>query len=158
MAQAQMRRTSRFARFQFSGCIPGSPEECAPSLPPAYCAARTLLPRRIQRLRFIRVCLYLDVIDVADIGDQALLRQEIVDVLFLVLEDLFVEQTRAVILDTLGIGDGFAKILERFLFELKIAGDDLFDGFADQELVEILQVGKTAEEEDALRELVRMFH
>ncbi len=56
------------------------------------------------------------------------------------------------------MGDGLPQIGQRFFFEFEIAGDHLFDIFADQELVEILQIGKPAQEQDPLYERIGVLH
>ena len=54
--------------------------------------------------------------------------------------------------------NGIAQIGDRLLFEFEIAGDDLFGVLADQQLVEILQIGQSAEEQDPLHQRIGVLH
>jgi hypothetical protein len=54
--------------------------------------------------------------------------------------------------------DACLEVSQRCLFELEIAGQHLSDVLADQQLAEVLQIGQTVEQQDALDQAVGMFH
>ena len=78
--------------------------------------------------------------------------------LFLVFQNALEDFAGDVIAHLLAIGDGLLVEGMARIFELQVAFH-AFDGrLADQQLVEILQVGQALEEEDALDQLVGMLH
>jgi hypothetical protein len=75
-----------------------------------------------------------------------------------VVEDVLQQVTRHVIAYRFAVSDGVLEGCLGSLLELQVALER-FDGvLADEELAQVLQIGKPLEEEDALGELVGMLH
>lgn len=100
----------------------------------------------------------LDVILDPDALDQAQLGFQIIDVLFLALEDFLEQHARDVIAFGEGMGNRRQQIGARLLLDLQIADDDLAHVLADHQSVEILQIGQSPEKKDSLGQPIRMFH
>ena len=94
----------------------------------------------------------------ADLFEQFELGFQPVDMLLLAGEDILEQLPRHVIADRLAVLDGITQVRLGAAFEPQIAAEDFLRVLADQQLAEILQVGKALEEQDPLDQLVRMFH
>ena len=94
--------------------------------------------------------LKLNVILDADVGDQAELGLDEVDVILFRLENVAEQVADDEITDSFAMSDPFAQSRQRFLFKPKIALEDLLYALADQQLVEILQIGQSIEKENAV--------
>src|SRR5438552_2775226 len=73
-------------------------------------------------------------------------------------ENIAEEIARDEISDSLAMRDRLAQPREAGLFEAQITFEDLAHILADQELVEVLQIGQAVEEQDALDQLVGVLH
>src|SRR5690348_16190243 len=110
--------------------------------------------RRLLR----RTGLQQDVAFEADAVDQLELGFEEIDLLLFTFENIAEELVRDEISDSLTMRDRFAQSREPSLFEPQIAFEDLAHILADQELVEVLQIGQAVEKQDALDQLVGILH
>src|SRR5438874_2114497 len=99
-----------------------------------------------------------DVTFEADPVDQLELGFEEIDLILLAFENIAEEIARDEISDPLAMRDRLAQSRKAGLFEAQIAFEDLAHILADQELVEILQIGEAIEEQDALDQLVGVLH
>jgi len=101
--------------------------------------------------------LELDVAFEADAVDQLELRLDEIDLVFLAFEDVAKEVARHEIADPLATGDRFAQSRDASLFEAQITFEDFAHVLADQQFVEILEIGQAAEEKDAVDQLSASF-
>src|SRR6185312_11695335 len=102
------------------------------------------------RTRRSTVDLALQVTLGTDLGNQALLRLQPVDVLLLVVQDAAEQLAADVVRDTLAVGDGGAQVLRGSQLQVEIRLQRLDRVFADVQLAQVLQVGQPIEEQDAL--------
>src|SRR5579859_125611 len=117
---------------------------------PASSSASTKSPSPRNGELFRRLRFELDVVLDTHQPDHIELLLDEIDVLLLVLQDVREELPADVVPHGFGMGDAVPQIPYRLLLELQVAVQDLIDGFADQQLVEILEVGQAAEEQDPL--------
>jgi hypothetical protein len=94
----------------------------------------------------------------ADALDQVELGLEEVDVMFLILHQLFEQVAADIVLDAMAVGRRFLVERARGDLGCKIAFDDLSDVLADPQGIEHLHVGKAVEKKDAIGELVGVLH
>ncbi len=98
------------------------------------------------------VVLQPDAIDKIELGLQP------VHMLLLILQDLLEQVAADVVLHRLGIGDGYLEVGDGIHLQRKVAAQHLFDGLADAQLAQILQIGQPFEKQHALDQLVGVFH
>ena len=77
---------------------------------------------------------------------------------FLVCQDVLEEFAADIVARLLAMGDRLLVEGVAGIFELQVAFHAFDDVLADQQLVEILQVGQALKKQDALDQLVGMFH
>src|SRR5689334_7392134 len=94
---------------------------------------------------FGRLRLELDVVLEAELLNEAELRLDEVDRLLLALEDVGEEIARRVVANAFGMRDRRAQVAQSLLLELQVAFEDLRHLLADEELVEVLEVGHALE-------------
>src|SRR5262249_54999071 len=94
----------------------------------------------------------------AQLSDEIELRLEIIDVLFLVVHELFEQVAGDVILDRMAMRGGLLVERPRRHLRRKVAVEHLLDVLPNAKRIDHLHVGKTIEKDDALHDLVRMLH
>ncbi len=78
--------------------------------------------------------------------------------LFLALEDGLEQIPAHVVSDRLAMGDRRLEVGMRHALELEIATQGLLGRLADPQLAEVLQIGQTFEEQNALHQPIGVFH
>ena len=94
----------------------------------------------------------------ADIVQEIELRLEMVDVAFLIAEQLLEQIHRHIVLFLTAAGARLHVQSAGAIFRLEIAFEDLLDVLADHQGIEMLHVGKAFEEDDARHQLVGVMH
>src|SRR5947208_6892656 len=105
-----------------------------------------------------RAGLQQDVAFETDAVDQLELGLDEIDLVFLTFEDVAEQVARHEIAHPFAMGDRLAQARNAGLLEPQIAFEDLAHILADQQFVEILQVGQAVEKQDALDQLVGILH
>src|ERR1700735_4776995 len=120
------------------------------------CAAQSLRRSVLVVLEFADVMLGIK-LD-AELGDEVELRFKEVDVLFLVMHQLFEQVARDVIAHAVAMRGGFFVKRACRHFGDKVAVEHFLDRLADMQRIEHLHVGKAVEEDDTVDQLVGVFH
>src|SRR5262245_38158724 len=94
----------------------------------------------------------------SELGHKIELRLEKVDVLFLVVHELFEKVARDVVAHRVAVRRRLLIELPRRYFGGEIAIEHLAHVLSDVQRIEDLHIGKSVEENDARNDLVRMLH
>src|SRR5436309_1283430 len=121
------------------------------------CSGRQAGQRRPRRSLLRGLRLQLDVVLNSDLDDQVQLRLDEIDMFLLALEDLAEQVPGHEISHPFAVGDCFAQLGHRQLFELQITLEYLLYGLADQQLVQF-ETRFAVQEQEALDQHVGMFH
>ncbi|SOZ24721.1 hypothetical protein CBM2608_A50065 [Cupriavidus taiwanensis] len=105
-----------------------------------------------------RLHLRLQVVLQPDLVDQVQLRFQVLDMFLGIGEDIDQNFAADVIPDRFAIGDAFLDGGVRGLFQLQVALEHLGGILAEQQLVQVLQVGQAVQHQDALDQAVGVLH
>ena len=94
----------------------------------------------------------------AHLTDEAKLRFQKVDMLFLAGENIGEEITADKIAHIFTMGDGIPQHRQHFIFQIKVGLEDFFNRFTDAQTPKHLEIGQAIQEQDTLGQLVGMLH
>lgn len=100
----------------------------------------------------------LQVILQPNLVDQAAIRLQPINMLFLGFEYVFKQFTRHIVADCFALSDGFLEQRQRLVLQFQVALESLGNIFTDVQFSQVLQVWNTVEEEDVFGEPVRVLH
>ena len=102
--------------------------------------------------------LELDIVLDSDLGDQTELNLDEIYMILLGAEDFAEQVSSDKVANCFAVSDPFGQRRRRFLLKSEIAFEKFAYVLADQQLVEILQIGQPIEKENAFNQLVGVFH